>query len=160
MINPFLRVLLTTFTLTWLGLVACDRQTDSPTTLPPTSPATATMPASLPTVAPGATPLTSTTTDTVPQTPNPTPTPATTPRIASAATQSPPPTGTPQPLATEAPVGTRSGRCGELCSVEFWEGDGTVASVQAELDRGADLLAIGAEGGTAPGVRAVRSARS
>ena len=44
---------------------------------------------------------------------------------------------------------TRSGRCGRLCSVEFWEGDGTMASVQAELDRGADLLAIGAEGGTA-----------
>ena len=44
---------------------------------------------------------------------------------------------------------TRSGRCGKLCSVEFWEGEVTLASVQAELDLGADPLATGDEGATA-----------
>ena len=43
---------------------------------------------------------------------------------------------------------TRSGSCGRLCSLEFWEGGVTVtpAAVQAELDRGADPLAVGDEG--------------
>ena len=43
-------------------------------------------------------------------------------------------------------MNTRSGNCGRLCSEEFWEGGVTPAAVQAELDRGADPLAIGDEG--------------
>ena len=53
---------------------------------------------------------------------------------------------TPTPRPTEAPVETRSGSCGKLCSEEFWEGGVTPAAVRAELDRGADPLAIGDEG--------------
>ena len=43
-------------------------------------------------------------------------------------------------------MGTSPGDCGQLCSEEFWKGDVTIASVQAELGRGADPAAEGESG--------------
>ena len=50
-------------------------------------------------------------------------------------------TETSSPPSTERPAGAPSGRCGELCTEGFWQGDVSVASVQAELDRDPDLTA-------------------
>ena len=57
------------------------------------------------------------------------------------------PTGPPLPLSTEEPeTGAMPGHCDELCSEEFWQGDVTVVSVQAQLERGADVNAQDSSG--------------
>ena len=148
MMNSFPRVLLMVVAMAGLGLLGCEQQPDRPATPTPSS-ATVVMPSSLPTVAPSATPPIGPPTEVLPASPDLSRTPSPTPAVARRATPSPALTGTLPLRPTEAPVETRSGSCGKLCSEEFWEGEVTVAAVQAELDRGADPLAIGDEGATA-----------
>ena len=78
----------------------------------------------------------------------PTPTPTSTPAAAVA----PQPTEIPVP--PEPPTAKSPVHCGVLCNREFWEREATVASVQAEIDAGADPAAKG-YGGTAALVYAV-----
>ena len=76
--------------------------------------------------------------------------PATTPMPDAVATSTPVPT--PAPALTEVPISTEQAteaspaRCGELCQEQFWEGGPTPASVQAELDAGADPASKGDAG--------------
>ena len=154
MTTRFLRISATTLAmLVLLALAACDSSPE------PTSGRTLEAPGTV------ATPVASTptipTSPTIPSieatsTPSPTPTITPNPTLSTgAATNTPPPSPTTAPSATlppttpastpsptERPAESPTGPCGQLCSYEFWQdGEVTVAEVQAELERGADVKA-------------------
>ena len=82
---------------------------------------------------------------------SPTPVPETPVPETPVQTSNPAPTEASEPTKYQVPTGppaeASSGDCGELCKKEFWKDEVTVASVQAELDAGADPTAKG-HGGT------------
>ena len=163
MMTRFLRISATALvTLVLLALAACDSSSDptsEPTLAAPDTVATPVAPT--PTIVPSPTITSRETTSTPPPTPTITPSPT---LSTSAATNTPPPSpttapsatppltapaSTPSPSPTERPTEAPTGRCGELCNYEFWQGgDVSVAEVRAELERGADVNARHSSGDT------------
>ena len=141
------KALLATSLMIIVALTACSATTPTPivapppttrpeaTTPPSSEPAQAADPAKAPTPRPAEIPT---------KAPAPAPIPGPTPTMAPAPTVPPDATAGAPPLpSTERTVRAPAKRCGALCNEEFWEGGATVASVQAELDAGADPAAKG-----------------
>ena len=146
---------MSTLTLAVLALTvlaACDRLAPlSPTPAPPiasaipASPPTSSPTFSMPTVVSSATLPPSTPTTTPTPSPTPSPTISMLTVVPNATLLPSTPNATPPPP-TEPFTVTSVDHCGELCSEEFWQSDVSAASVQIELDRGADPRADDGDG--------------